>query len=142
MATKTVPASQTAMQNMAHSLFFLRPELILLIAAPCRACIRSRSSSPDQSFRSHLKSFRKICLDSRAITFHRPLSIGKQFRDCNSNTRPIVSFDKRFKKLLARLLTYFGDGVYRGNPHIIVVVLERLHQNRRDLGSDMPFHGL
>src|SRR4026209_2561484 len=100
---KAVPASQMAMQNMAHCLFCLRPELILLIAAPYRACIRSRSSPPDQSFRSHVKSFRQICLNTRTITLHGPLSIGKQFRNGYAYARAIIGLDKRFEELLSRL---------------------------------------
>ena len=106
MAMATVPVSHIPMQKIAQD----------------RAVRICKLFPPDEAFGREMKSPRQSLFDFRPEPFYRPIAFGKYIRDFDTNPRPIVSFEKRFKERFADFLPNLGNGFNGSDAHVIIVI--------------------
>src|SRR5215472_10206552 len=98
-------------------------------------------SPSNKTLRRNVKTFRQRFFDLRPKSFHGPFSISKGFGDLDSNSRPVAGFKECLEQGLAHLFTGFSKRVDSCDPHVVIIVRQKLAQNGGDLGRDMPAHG-
>src|SRR5262249_25163471 len=124
MAVPTIPINQSPIQKIAQD----------------RAARTCKLSPSDEALRGQVKSFRECLFDLWSKTLHWPVMGGKNLRNLDTNTGPVLGLKERFKQRLPHLLTDFGNRINRSDPDVIIIVGQELSKNGCDLGRDMASH--